>query len=68
LPNARSHPAWLYDGKYSDMEWHNPRLQQMNISPSAAATETKEENLLASGRPHVHRDLLGDTLISTADP
>lgn len=34
-------------------EWHNPNLQEMRTSPNAAAigTETKEENLLTSGRP-----------------
>ena len=51
-------------------EWHDPKLQQMRTSPNAAAidTETKEEKLLTSGRPHISRDLQQDTLTFTANP
>ena len=39
-------------------EWHNPRLQQMKISPNAAAIDakTKEKKLLTFRRPEVDQD------------
>jgi len=52
------------------MGWQSPRLQQIRISPSAAAmnTETKEKRQFTLRRLQAHRDLQRDTLTSTANP